>query len=274
MIVKIISGGQTGADRAALDAAIRLGLPHGGWIPKGRLAEDGPLPETYALKETASAVYAERTEKNVIDADGTLIVSHGGLCGGSAYTCEMAAKHGRPWLHVDLDRMGAFHGAMTICDWIAANRIKLLNVAGPRASKDPRIYRSVLALIESVYYLSLSPLALRANAGPPPGNAKTADGTPNPPTSVKDAVHQIIVALPLKDRVTIANMSRSELPSLLPTLGEYIIHRFLVGSDPALLNSCRWVGRRAIATDSDAARVIIREVWKQLNRTHALRRVK
>jgi hypothetical protein len=69
-------------------------------------------------------------------------------------------------------------------------------------------------------------------------------------------------------------MSRSELPSLLPTLGEYIIHRFLVGSDPALLNSCRWVGRRAIATDSDAARVIIREVWKQLNRTHALRRVK
>ena len=83
MIVKIISGGQSGVDRAALDAAIRLGIPHGGWVPKGRLAEDGPLPETYSLRETPTAVYAERTEKNVVDSDGTLIISRGELTGGS-----------------------------------------------------------------------------------------------------------------------------------------------------------------------------------------------
>lgn len=274
MIAKIISGGQTGVDRAALDAAIRLGVPHGGWIPKGRLTEDGPLPATYALKETATAAYAERTEKNVVDADGTLIISRGELCGGSAYTREMAAKHGRPYLHVDLDRQSAFLCAMTIRDWIAANRITVLNVAGPRASKDPRIYRSALALIESVYYLSLSLPGVPANAGLSSDMAEKADDASNPPTGVKDAVDQIIQAMPLKDRVTIANMSPTELPGLIPTLGEYIIGRFLVGSNPALLNSCRWVARRAVSTDREAARVIIRELWKKLKHTHALRRVK
>ncbi len=86
MVSKIVSGGQTGVDRAALDAAIKLGIAHGGWVPKGRLAEDGPLPETYRMRETASAAYSERTERNVIDSDGTLIISRGELTGGSEAT--------------------------------------------------------------------------------------------------------------------------------------------------------------------------------------------
>ena len=86
MLKKIISGGQTGADRAALDAAIRLGIPHGGWIPKGRIAEDGPLAATYRLREMPTGGYAERTEKNVMDSDGTLIISHGAPTGGTEYT--------------------------------------------------------------------------------------------------------------------------------------------------------------------------------------------
>lgn len=274
MIVKIISGGQTGVDRAALDAAIRLGIPHGGWVPKGRLAEDGPLPQIYEVQETASAVYAERTEKNVQAADGTLIISHGKLCGGSAYTREMAVRHQRPWLHVDLDRSAAFRSAMTIRDWIAANRIRVLNVAGPRASKEPRIYRSALALIETVYYLSLSPLAPRTDSDPAPGEMEAASGVSRPPKNVRAAVEQITESLPLKDRVTIANMSTTELPSLFPTLGEYILNQFFFRSNPALMNSCRWVARRTIATDTEAARVILRELWRKLNRTHALRRIK
>ncbi|MCU0560095.1 MAG: putative molybdenum carrier protein [Desulfobacterales bacterium] len=274
MIVKLISGGQTGVDRAALDAAIRLGVPHGGWVPKGRLAEDGPLPQTYAVQETASAVYAERTEKNVVEADGTLIISRGKLCGGSAYTREMAVKHHRPWLHVDLDRTAAFRSAMTIRDWIAAHRIGVLNVAGPRASKDPLIYRSALALIETVYYLSLSHFGPRTDPGPAPGGAAAASGVSHPPQNVHAAVEQVTASLPLKDRVTIANMSAAELPSLFPTLGEYILNQFFFGSNPALMNSCRWVARREIATDAEAAREILRELWKRLSRTHALRRIK
>lgn len=274
MIEKIISGGQTGVDRAALDAAIRLGIPHGGWIPKGRLTEEGPLPETYALTETASAVYAERTEKNVIDADGTLIISRGELCGGSAYTREMAVKHGRPFLHVDLDRESAFKSALTIRDWIAANRITVLNVAGPRASKDPCIYRSALALMEAVCYLSLSPLASFKKSSSVSDTATPAVAASPPPLDVQGAVQQIVQTLPLKDRVTIANMSPTELPSLLPTLGEHIILRYLSGSNPTLLNACRWAARQAITTDTEAARVIIQHLWKTLKRTHALRSVK
>ena len=105
MLTKIISGGQTGADQAGLDVAIKLNIPHGGWIPKGRLTEDGPLAERYNLQEMPSDNYSKRTEQNVIDSDGTVIFSHGKLTGGSAYTGKMAEKHSRPMLHVDMDKM-------------------------------------------------------------------------------------------------------------------------------------------------------------------------
>ena len=92
MIKKIISGGQTGADRAALDFALKLGIPHGGWIPKGRIAEDGPLPEIYRLQEMPTDSYEARTEQNVLDSDGTLIVARGKLTGGTDYTRQMTLK--------------------------------------------------------------------------------------------------------------------------------------------------------------------------------------
>ena len=119
MIQKIISGGQTGVDRAALVAAIKLTIPHGGLIPQGRLTEDGPLPPEYQLQETPSNSYADRTEKNVMDADATLIISRGPLNGGSEYTREMAIKHNRLWLHIDLNKIPAFQAAIAINDWIA-----------------------------------------------------------------------------------------------------------------------------------------------------------
>jgi hypothetical protein len=151
MISKIVSGGQTGVDRAALDAAIRLGIPHGGWVPRGRLAEDGPLPATYAVRETRTATYPGRTERNVRDSDGTLLISRGRLRGGSEYTRQMALKHRRPLLHVDLKRMPAFQAAVAISRWLVENSIRTLNVAGPRASKDPGIYQDTLGLLEAVY---------------------------------------------------------------------------------------------------------------------------
>ena len=105
MLTKIISGGQTGADQAALDIAIKLNIPHGCWIPKGRLTENGPLPGKYQLQEMPSGSYPKRTEQNVIDSDGTVIFSQGKLTGGSALTGKTAEKHARPWLHLDMDKM-------------------------------------------------------------------------------------------------------------------------------------------------------------------------
>ncbi|MGE5258047.1 MAG: YpsA SLOG family protein [Hyphomicrobiales bacterium] len=274
MIAKIISGGQTGVDRAALDVAIHLGIPHGGWVPKGRITEDGPLPETYALRETPTAVYAERTEKNVVDSDGTLIISRGGLTGGSEYTREMALKHGRPWLHVDLNRTAAFHSALAIVEWLVGYNIRVLNVAGPRASKDPGIYRDTKGLLESVYYLSLSAKDPKNNSDVRPLSPKSSPGE-DLPKRVRDVVERLLGDLPLKDRVLIANMSESELPTLGPTLGEYIVNRYgLATGNSTLVRSCRWVGRRPLKNESEAAGVIIRALWKQLRRSHPLRRVK
>jgi hypothetical protein len=140
MIVKIISGGQTGADRAALDMAIEEGIPHGGWIPRGRKTEAGPLPEEYQLQEMPTDSYPKRTEQNVIDSDGTLIISHGELTGGSKYTREMAQKNEKPWIYVDADKFSVDAAVVVLRAWISGNNIRILNVAGPRASKDRRIY--------------------------------------------------------------------------------------------------------------------------------------
>jgi hypothetical protein len=270
MLSKIVSGGQTGVDRAALDVAIKLGIPHGGWVPKGRLAEDGPISESYRMRETSAAVYSERTEKNVIDSDGTLIISRGELIGGSQTTREMAIQHERPWLHIDLSQTSAFLSAVRIVEWLNAHRIRILNVAGPRASKDPRIYHDTLALLESAYYLSLAPIAA-TNAGTV--DAATTEITL--PNNVRQAVDRLIGDLPFKDRVRIANMSASELPALNRALGEYIINQYgLANGNPTLMKSLRWTARRVPTDETDAAAIIVRELWKRLRVSHTLRRVK
>jgi hypothetical protein len=136
---KIISGGQTEADRAALDVAIELGIAHGGWIPKGRKTESGRLPSRYQLKEMPTDSYPKRTEQNVLDSDGTLIISHGELTGGSEYTRQMAEKHGKPWMHIDANKTSVEAAVQVIRAWISGSGIKILNVAGPRASEDSKI---------------------------------------------------------------------------------------------------------------------------------------
>ncbi|MCU0592875.1 MAG: putative molybdenum carrier protein [Desulfobacterales bacterium] len=270
MLSKIVSGGQTGVDRAALDAAIKLGIPHGGWIPRGRLAEDGPLPKTYRMQETPTAIYSERTEKNVVDSDGTLIISRGELTGGSETTREMALRHQRPWLHVDLNRVSAFLSAVRIAEWLKTHHIRILNVAGPRASKDPRIYHDALSLLESVYFLNTAPVLS------PPATAFDDDAENRAlVSSVKQVVDGLIDRLAFKDRVTIANMAESELSALDRMLGEHIISKYgLVNGNPALVRSVRWIARRPLRDEADAAAVIIRELWKRLRATHTLRLIK
>ncbi len=145
---RMVSGGQTGVDRGALDAAIALGIPHGGWCPRGRLAEDGRIPGRYELRETASADYPKRTEQNVVDSDGTLIVSRGPLSGGTLLTWQLAEKHFKPCLVVDIDRP---HSPEQVGQWLAACRIRVLNVAGPRESQHPGIAAQTTELIARLF---------------------------------------------------------------------------------------------------------------------------
>ncbi len=133
---KIISGGQTGVDRAALDAAIELGIPHGGWCPRGRLAEDGRIPARYGLRESESPEYPVRTEQNVLDADATLILCRGEPAGGTRLTRWLAERQGRPCLVVDLDRPPEWPA---IRRWLQEHGVAILNIAGPRESQAPGI---------------------------------------------------------------------------------------------------------------------------------------
>lgn len=147
-VIKIVSGGQAGVDRAALDWAIERGFPHGGWCPQGRTAEDGVIDSRYALEETESAGYRQRTRQNVVDSDGTLILNVGELSEGSLTTLRFAERFGKPCLVVQLET-GA-EGTRQTLEWLRAHRIAVLNVAGPRESKRPGIYRQALAFLESL----------------------------------------------------------------------------------------------------------------------------
>jgi hypothetical protein len=143
---KIVSGGQTGADRAALDAAIRHGIPHGGWCPRGRKAEDGALHPRYRLAETPSESYIQRTEWNVRDSDGTVVFTLGAAAtGGSLATIEFAAAHGRPCLHLSRD---ACPGAAALLrSFVRERGIETLNVAGSRESREPGLHDWVMGVL-------------------------------------------------------------------------------------------------------------------------------
>lgn len=144
---KIVSGGQTGVDRAALDVAIKADIPHGGWCPAGRKAEDGLLAPRYQLTETDSAKYRARTRLNVRDSDGTLILARGELTGGTALTKQVAEQLCKPYLVIDLDDVSPGDTVETFHEWLQEHAIHVLNIAGPRESQQPGIYDAALALL-------------------------------------------------------------------------------------------------------------------------------
>jgi hypothetical protein len=158
----MISGGQTGADRGGLDAAIECDVPHGGWCPRGRKAEDGTIPSQYQLRETDSSDYDSRTEANVVDSDATVIFTLGSLGGGSLRTIEFCHGHEKPWFHADLARS---HDRLVteIVDWLEGRgdydydeyevqppEECILNVAGARASKVDGIQEAVKGIMVNV----------------------------------------------------------------------------------------------------------------------------
>ena len=146
-VVKIISGGQTGADRAGLDAAMELNIPVGGWCPKGRKAEDGPIDNKYPLQETTSGDYRVRTERNVKESDGTLIFTIGKPTGGTALTVKKAKALDKPYMVIDLNKEYDFG---SVKSWLIDNDIEVLNIAGPRGSKFPDVYDRVKEYLKMV----------------------------------------------------------------------------------------------------------------------------
>jgi hypothetical protein len=271
MLRKIISGGQTGADRAALDFAIKHKIPHGGWVPKGRISEDGPLPKKYKFTEMPTTSYQKRTEQNVIGSDGTVIFSHGKLTGGSAYTEKMADEHDRPCLHLDLSKHDIFTLALMMINWIHEAEVATLNIAGPRASKDPTIYKDVMDVLESTLLLGSKRDQLSAS---PKLTPTTKDRNSKRPATVDEAVYLLMSGMKLRDLTKLAKMPKDDLINLHFTVGMQIRSNFVYPRNDKLLQSCREISGDKYLHFAQMHMVIIRELWKRLQETHKLKVVK
>jgi hypothetical protein len=269
LIKKIISGAQTGADRAALDFAIKNDIPHDGWVPKGRIAEDGIIPEKYNVHEAPSKDYERRTELNVVHSDGTLILTHGELSGGSALTRTFAQKHKKPYLYINLFATPAFKASTDITRWINQHGIEILNVAGPRASKDPNIYDATLQILETVFLLRV----IDDNVPDLVYKQFEFEFKKKSPEIVDEAIDKLIADLPLKDKVEIAGMNEYELDVLHPSLGLYIRENYGLSDGGSLLESCRELSGEKDLHADDAAIFIIRKLWEKLQETHRIRSV-
>ena len=256
-IKKVISGGQTGADQAALDAAIELGIPHGGWVPLGRLTEKGRLSSRYKMQEINAIDYDQRTELNVMDSDGTLLFSYGELTGGCALTKKFARKHLKPCLHVDVSEISEYKAVEIIKSWLEVRKIETLNVAGPRASESRGIYETVLNIMKSVLY-------------PPPEKIAVKH-----PKCVAEAVDALISTMTKKEKVAISRLTEADIGYPSKNLTQFISKKFGLdtGNEP-LIKSCMQVSNRGDLDWAGASAVIVRELWVKLHETHRLRRVK
>jgi len=147
--MKIISGGQTGVDRAALDVALENDIETGGWCPQGRLAEDGVIPEKYPVIELANSGYRQRTKRNVLDSDGTVIIYFGYLTGGTEQTIVFCIKEKKPYVLIDAEELTLEQASNKIRSFIELHSISIMNVAGPRAGGEPRAYTYAKKVIKS-----------------------------------------------------------------------------------------------------------------------------
>ena len=273
MLKKIISGGQTGAERAALDVALMFGFPHGGWIPSGRKAEDGMVLQRYKLKEIKSGGYPNYTERNVIDSDGTLILSHGKLSGGSRLPLRLANKHDKPCLHIDLKEISTLQTVPVIRGWMVHHYIEILNVTGSRASKDPAIYNAVFDIIKGLHLTGL----IKDNMPTPKDYPLPEDRSSPKPTTVDQVIDEIIEDWPLKYRVTAANLTYDGLAILELGLGKYfseVLQNQSIGLNKELMEDCIKKSGKESLDEVEAATVIMKGLWERLKETHRLRVVK
>ncbi|HNW33727.1 MAG TPA: putative molybdenum carrier protein [Candidatus Ozemobacteraceae bacterium] len=162
---RLISGGQTGVDRAALDVARELGIPTGGWCPAGRRSARGAIPARYPLIEASTPAYPQRTRLNIRDSDATLVISHGPPTGGTRLTITLATRLNRPCLVLDFSVSSVAAAQRSLLEWLQFVKPGVLNVAGPRASESPGIGRKVRTLLKSVLGPPIS--AVPAQEWPP-----------------------------------------------------------------------------------------------------------
>ncbi|WP_321491764.1 putative molybdenum carrier protein [uncultured Desulfobacter sp.] len=272
---KIVSGGQTGADRAALDFAINFNIPHGGWISKGRRTEAGPLPDVYNLKEMDSTDYPARTRQNILDSDGTVIIARGPLTGGSALTHEFALRTGKNVCSINLLEQDTFEASLILHDFLLDQGIHVLNVAGPRASHDPDIYYDVKTILTTALYLDF----LETQENEIQEELWQTDQMidqhfdfPKDFTSIKQATDALEQSLTLRGKILIARSQTCQMADIYFTFLEYV--RSSLSLDEYNSNLFKFLSKgRTLKeyTPEDAVMDLLKELKNQLSPQFKLR---
>jgi hypothetical protein len=262
-ISKIISSGQPGAESAALDIAIRLKIPYSGYAMTSSMLEPYRVIRRYKLMEKEFNNSRAMNEANVHLGDATLVFSHGELNRGLTLIDDYAFSHGHPNLHVDFDQMEPLQAAFRINIWAHKHAPRSLYVTGSTEEEDGRIYQAVYDTL--FRFLMLGREAY-------PEQEQVAVEKKALPKTIEEAVAYLIEMLPLKDKVTIANMSANEIGGLNAGLGNYIRNSFGLWSDnKALLWSCSKDAGREINTPDEASAIIIARLALALEKTHKIR---
>ena len=262
-ISKIISSGQPGAESAALDIAIRLKIPYSGYAMTSSMLEPYRVIRRYKLMEKDFNNSRAMNEANVHLGDATLVFSHGELNRGLTLIDDYAFSHGHPNLHVDFDQMEPLQAAFRINIWAHKHAPRSLYVTGSTEEEDGRIYQAV--------YDTLFRFLLMGHETYPEQEQVAVEKQALPKT-IEEAVAYLIEILPLKDKVTIANMSADEIGGLNAGLGNYIRNSFGLWSDnKALLWSCSKDAGQEINTPDDASAIIIARLALALEKTHKIR---
>ena len=274
MLKKIISGGLTVSDQAVLDAAISLGIPHGGFIPWGRMTEIGMLPSKYELHELNTDNHFDCIERNVKESTGTLIVSVGELNDDSKYARKMTMKYAHQSFVVDLELTPSFEAVSLVNDWIQLHNIDVLYILGPFTYEYLNIDRHMTIIIEGALLLNLMDA---------PQGSKATDYYKNMylqklpvlPKTVDEAVDQIISDMSLEERVRMANFDKEELRVINYSLSIFIRNQlFMKDINKTLFESCRTLSGNKNLNEGTAALVIIERLWEKLRKAYRLRVVK
>lgn len=281
MIEKIISGCRKGAERAALDAAMKSGIPYGRMTARGKMIEDGILLGKNISKKNESGKnkqkemeyrgYQKQVKQNVMYSDGVILFTYADSGEDSDFVKHIAEVHHRPWFYVDLAGVTNFQAVCEISSWISLYKIKCLSVAGPFDGKDETIHEQVVNILESVIFMDQIKTVPTEYV---PSSVPQSDNVILPET-VTEAVTTLISKMSLKDRATIANMTFDELGSLDSSIGRYIMNEFGLWFDnEKLMKSCCFTGGAKKLTEKEASDVIIVNLWEHLRKTHKLKLIK
>jgi hypothetical protein len=256
IVKKIISSGHTGADRAALDVAIKLDIPYGGWISKEHSRSDPMIVEKYQLQEMPFAGTLDLAEKNVLESDALLIISKGKLTGHAEVSRKLALISRRHLLHMDLYTTPTLQVVSIISSWLRLNQVEILCVTGPEAMKDPRIYKETMYLLENALRVNFLKNIIDKFLDDPSASTRNVD----------EMVNRMISEMSLKQKVSVANLKTREIQTLQYALDLYINSR----RETSNISDMKKTGVYA----DETVTVIVETLRNRLQKTHALRTVK